>query len=227
MKLHDAKLAIEKGDYSDSARQEFYVALRRSGNDFSRSQYCRLLANELSKKKTEGATLCSFKLLEHAMEQYPNAGASERCSCLQLMGNIWFSEGEYKKAYEFFCQWKEMSQAMYVGLRGQYMELLKSILLKDNFTFSEELSDIYPFALEELSLPMRFAKLYLLVAQMVLAKAKSDMTLVDTARMQAIEIVEKAAGPSALEEAYSKNKLKDTIDVPKALLNYIKCCNLI
>lgn len=225
MKLSDAKQAIEKGDYSDSARQKFYTALRRSGNDFSRSQHCRLLAYELSKKRTIEATECSFKLLEHAMGEYKNAGASEKCSCLQAMGNILFLDGEYEKAYLCFLQWDGISKELYVGLRGQYMALLKSLLMKDGFAYSEELAHMFSLAVKELSLPMRSEKLYLLAAQMVLAKAEGDAVLAQTARTQAVEIMEKANKPSALEEVYRKNKLKDTIDVPEKLLDYIKYSN--
>ena len=222
MKLKEIFEKIESGDFSPEINAELHKSLRRSGDDFIRSQHCRVLAQRVFGSGHPGSNEYALLLLNDAELMYTASSVTELTSVWQLRGNMLFEQGDYEGAYNNFSKWAKAEEAKQTGLKGAQYDLLRAVLLRDSFGMSDEIKQVFALSKQDSSFVMRDMKIYRLVGEMVIAAHEGDEALQESLRSEAQQIIDSKNHPSGLEKAYAKNRIKDAVSVPDKVLEYIK-----
>jgi len=223
IKLREVMDKIESGNFSPETYEQLHKSLRRSGSDFLRSQHCRGLAQQVLKSNSTEAKDYALLLLNDAEKMYADCSGTELSSIWQSKGNLFFDLGEYEKAYDNFLKWEKAYTTKQSGLGGVHHDLLRSVLLQDNFTMSNELKRVYTLSKQESNfIVTRNMKLYWLVSEMIMALHENDMDLLKSRQLEALQIIDTRNRPSDLEKTYKKNRIKDDVSLPDKVIDYIK-----
>ncbi len=228
LKLNEAIKRIEDGDFSDDTREALYKALRRCRSDFLRCQHCWILAYNLGQRHGKKALAYAVDLIDQCFVRFPDVTDYERGELLQYKGNLYFKEGLIAEADQCFKESENTFNRHWVtiGLNrlatpDSDFNRLKTILLRDNFTYSLELEQMLNAVLTFPQFGLRSIRLYIHTAKAIVFEQRDDSDGQYENIIAAKAVIDEE-GPSEIEIAFKQNRIVDKLDVPQPIIDYIE-----
>ncbi len=125
--------------------------------------------------------------------------------------------GNYVKMFTYYEKYT-LNNTLY---EGNNCILLKAIILRDDFTYSDELETYLNRSLGEIDLGLRNDRLYESLGHLIVAQHNGDEERVKMLSKRLKSIV-KTDEIHVLDLVFKKDKLPDRVNVPQKVLDYIE-----
>lgn len=124
---------------------------------------------------------------------------------------------DYERAYTYYKSF-ELNN---VSFEGVHSILLRSVLYRDNFVYSEEMENELKLSYGEYDLGLRQDRLYENIGSLLVAQKNNDE---ETAEMhkKRIKAIIKAEEYFLVDLVFKKDTIPDILKTPDALLKYLK-----
>ncbi len=208
---------ISAKNRSKSLYNNFFAFL----NDFSDEEKCEIVtdvANELMKKGSKEDIFCAETILVYATQHYFNVyDTNYKALVYYALGrlNELYTES-FIKAYTYYEKYV-LNNTLH---EGSHAILLRALLLRDNFQYSEQLENELQLTLGEYNLGYRNDRIYENLASFVIAKHENNEEKQDKLKKKLKAIV-KADELFFLDYFLTKEKEPDKLQVPQKVKEYI------
>lgn len=190
-----------------------------SGFDENEQCYlCAETAGELMKRKSSNNLRSAEVLLLYAEKHFPNAGKKAMGLVLYRLGRLY--ESKFNNC-EKACHYYEKYSLCDDGAEGKASLLVRSLLLRDHFAYSEELEKQLRRSWGEADLDLRETRLYETLAHYIIAKANGKNDLCQKLAKQMKGIV-KADEVFVLDLFCRGDDVRDVLEVPKEVIAFVK-----
>ncbi len=189
---------------------------------YSNDEKCRItaaVAGELLKRGGNGNVSSAEVILTYATQKYSDVSDSNiKAEIYYLLGRLYeFHLENFIKAYTYYEKYALNNTVN----DGSHSILLRALILRDDFTYSERLEKELRYSFGEQDLGLKNDRLYENLGRLILAKHENDEDTVKllTKRLKAIV---KADELFFLDFVFKKDTVPDSIRVPQKVIEYIK-----
>ncbi len=123
---------------------------------------------------------------------------------------------DYIKAYTFYKKY-ELNNTEFGGIHSI---LLRVLLLRDDFTYSEELEKELNLSYGEIDLGLRKDRIYENIGTLIMAQKNENTELCETL-INRIKAIVKADEYFFVDIIFRKDTINDTLNPPQKLLDYV------
>ncbi len=188
---------------------------------FTNEEKCEIVtevANELMKKGSKEDIFCAETILVYATQHYLDVyDTNYKALVYYALGrlNELYTES-FIKAYTYYEKYALNNTIN----EGSHSILLRALLLRDNFQYSEQLQEELSLSLGEYNLGYRNDRIYENLAAFIIAKHEENEEKQEEAKKKLKAIV-KADELFFLDYFLTKEKEPDRLQVPKKVKEYI------
>lgn len=191
-------------------------------NDFTDEEKCEIIYNlipHLLKRGDENSISSAEIILICATQQYFNVESTHyKALVYYRLGELYEGYKEnFIKAYTAYKKY-ELNNVNFSGVHGV---LLRIILLRDNFIYSEEMEKELKLSYGETDLGLRKDRLYENIGTLIIAQRNNDENTVAMLKKR-IKAIIKADEYFFLDLVFRKDATPDYLKTPERLLNFIK-----
>lgn len=190
-------------------------------NGFNNDEKCHIIAstaNELMSLGGEKNLFAAELILIHATQQYMQVEDSNSKSVVYYaLGQLYEHHLEsFVKAYTYYEKYTLNNTVN----DGNHSVLLRAIILRDNFRYSEELEKHYRFSLGEYDLGYRNDRLYETLGSFIIAHHEKDEKKLEVLKKKLKSII-KGDEFFFLDFVLTKEKTPVRLQVPQKVIEYI------
>lgn len=187
--------------------------------DEDKCKYVCEVANELIKRNTAKDTDGARDILICATQKYFNVDDTNvKAGVYYLLGKIYETKlQDYVKAYTAYEKYSLNNTVN----DGTHSLLMRALLLRDKFTYSEELEKELRYSYGETDLGLRSDRLYEALASYVTAKHENDDALCEKLKTR-IKAIYKADEIFVLDMIMKKDDIRDVLELPEFVKEYIE-----
>lgn len=191
-------------------------------NDFGNDEKCHIVAttaNELMSLGGEKNLFSAELILVHATQHYMQVeDKNSKAVVYYALGQLYEHHLEsFVKAYTYYEKYTLNNTTN----DGNHSILLRAIILRDNFRYSDELEKHYRFSLGECDLGYRNDRLYEALASFIIARHENDEEKIE-AHKKKLKAIIKGDEFSFLDFVLTKEKTPVRLRVPQKVIEYIE-----
>ena len=204
--------------WSIRATEAFYTALD-DYFDEDKCVYVCEIARELINRGTSLDLDSAEKILVHATQKYFNVDDSQyKADVYYLLGSFYENcRRDYIKAYTAYDKYA-LNNTKNGGVHGL---LMRALMLRDGFTYSDELETELRHSLAEADLGLRSDRLYEALAQYIVAEHNGEAEFCEKLKTRIKSIV-KADEIFVLDMIMKKDSIRDVLELPERTVEFIK-----
>ena len=192
--------------WDESCNEKFFQYLK----DFSNEEKCEIIYQvmPLILKKRDEVSIASAEIIltHYKALVYYRLGEFYEC----------YKEN-FIKAYTYYKKY-ELNNTEFDGVHSI---LLRVLLLRDNFTYSEEMEKELNLSYGETDIGLRKDRLYENIGTLIMAQRNNDEKTAETMKKRIISIV-KADKYFFVDLVFRKDATPDYLNTPEVLINYVK-----
>ncbi len=211
----DSLLAVKNWDAGTTG--EFFKALKNYENE----DKCIITANtarELMKRGTSNNISCAEVILTYATQRYFDVcDTNYKAEIYYLLGQLYehYSEN-FIKAYTYYEKYTLNNTIN----EGSHSILLRALILRDDFKYSEELEKELRYSYGEIDLGLRNDRLYENLGSLIVAQHENDEENIKKLTKRLKSIV-KTDELFFLDLVFKKDTVPDALRVPQKVIKYI------
>ncbi|MBR4286964.1 MAG: hypothetical protein IKT55_04590 [Clostridia bacterium] len=203
--------------WDKNCNEKFFQYLK----DFTDEEKCEIIYEvmpRIFKKKDEQSIANAEIILICATQQYFNVESTHyKALVYYRLGEFYECYKEnFIKAYTYYKKY-ELNNVEFDGIHGI---LLRVLLLRDNFTYSEEMEKELKLSYGETDLGLRKDRLYENIGTLIMAERDNDEKTVEVLKKRIKKII-KADEYFFLDLAFRKDATPDYLNTPEVLMNYV------
>lgn len=199
------------------ATEALYIALD-DYFDEDKCVYVCEVARELIKRGTSLDLDSAEKILVHATQKYFNVDDTQyKADVYYLLGSLYEnSRKDYIKAYTAYDKYA-LNNAKNGGVHSL---LMRALMLRDGFGYSDELETELRHSLAEADLGLRSDRLYEALAQYIVAEHNGEAEFCEKLKTRIKGIV-KADEIFVLDMIMKKDSIRDVLELPEKTVEFI------
>ncbi len=203
--------------WDTKCNEQFFRYLK----DFTDEEKCEIIHEvmpRIFKKKDEQSIACAEIILICATQQYFNVESTHyKALVYYRLGELYECYKEnFIKAYTYYKKY-ELNNLEFDGVHSI---LLRILLLRDNFTYSEEMEKELKLSYGETDLGLRKDRLYENIGTLIMAERDNDEKTVEMLKKRIKKII-KADEYFFLDLVFRKDATPDYLNTPEILMNYV------
>ncbi len=203
--------------WDTKCNEKFFQYLK----DFTDEEKCEIIYQvmpRIFKKGDAESIACAEIILICATQQYFNVESTHyKALVYYRLGELYECYKEnFIKAYTAYKKY-ELNN---VEFSGVHSVLLRVLLLRDNFTYSEEMEKELNLSYGETDLGLRKDRLYENIGTLIMAERNKDEKTIEMLKKRIKSII-KADKYFFLDLVFRKDATPDYLNTPERLMNYI------
>lgn len=204
--------------WNSKCNERFFQYLK----DFTNEEKCEIIYNIMPHifKKGDDESIASAEIiLICATQQYFDVESTHyKALVYYRLGELYEGYKEnFIKAYTAYKKY-ELNNVSFGGVHGI---LLRILLLRDDFTYSEEMKKELNLSYGETDLGLRKDRLYENIGTLIIAQRNNDEETIEMLKKRIKSII-KADEYFFLDLVFRKDATPDYLKTPERLINYIK-----
>ncbi len=205
-------------NWSAETNGKFFTALKEYANE-EKCEITAKVAKELMKRGNKMNLICAETILIYATQHFFEVSDNNyKALVYYRLGQLYeYHLENFVKAYTAY----EKYTLNNTENEGNHSILLRALILRDNFTYSDELEKEYRMSLGEYDLGLRNDRIYENLGSLIVAEHDGDADTVEKIkkRLQAIVKTDELIFPDII---FKKDTIPDSLKVPEKVINYIK-----
>lgn len=187
-------------------------------SDEEKCNYTVLVANELIKRRNNNSYKTAEEILIYAIRNYfPVKDSNYKAKIYFCMGQLYEVQKKYINSFTYYEKYKLNNNIH----EGANKILLKIILLRDKFKYSEELEKIYLRAAGEYDLGLRNDRIYDDIAEYLILLNKNKIKEAEEKKKDLKALVKYGQLP-LLDVIIRKDGVFNALSVPDDVLDFIR-----
>ena len=204
--------------WDESCNEKFFQYLK----DFSNEEKCEIIYQVMPlilKKRDEVSIASAEIILICATQQYFDVEYTHyKALVYYRLGEFYECYKEnFIKSYTYYKKY-ELNNTEFDGVHSI---LLRVLLLRDNFTYSEEMEKELNLSYGETDIGLRKDRLYENIGTLIMAQRNNDEKTAEIMKKRIISIV-KADKYFFVDLVFRKDATPDYLNTPEVLINYVK-----
>lgn len=204
--------------WSAEINGKFFDAL----NDYFNEDKCEItvkVATELMKRGDFVNTTSAETILIYATQRYFEVSDSNyKAKVYYCLGQLYeLYKENFIKAYTYYEKYTLNNTAN----EGNHSIMLKALILRDNFTYSEELESEWRGALSEYNLGLMNDRIYEHIGSLIVAQ-KEGNTEYAQKLIKRLKAIVKHDEMFYLDLIFRKDTVPDSLIVPQKVIRYVK-----
>lgn len=189
-------------------------------NDYSDDEKCRIIFDAIPVITNSGIEMNLMNaenILVYATQHFFNVDDNQNKALVYYrLGEIFEYREDYIKAYTAYKKY-ELNNTQFGGVHSI---LLRVLLLRDNFTYSEEMENELKLSYGEIDLGLRKDRIYENIGSLIMAQKEGNEEL-SQKLIKRIKAIVKADELFFLDLIFRKDTITDSLKPPKKLLGYV------
>ena len=208
---------LNEKNWNAKTNEKFFRYLK----DFTNEEKCEIIydvTRELMKRGDEESISCAEIILICATQQYFDVESTHyKALVYYRLGELYECHKEnFIKAYTAY----KKSELNNINFCGVHAVLLRALLLRDDFTYSEEMEKELNLSSGESDLGLRKDRLYENIGTLITAQNNGDEKTAEMLKKR-IKAIIKADEYFFLDLVFRKDATPDYLPTPKKLIDYI------
>lgn len=187
---------------------------------YSDDEKCRIIFDAIPVITSNGIEMNLMNaenILVYATQHFFNVEDNQNKALVYYrLGEIFEYREDYIKAYTAYKKY-ELNNTQFGGVHSI---LLRVLLLRDNFTYSEEMENELKLSYGEIDLGLRKDRIYENIGSLILAQKEGNEEL-SQKLIKRIKAIVKADELFFLDLIFRKDTITDSLKPPKKLLGYV------
>ncbi len=202
--------------WNGTTNNQFFDEVNDYFND-EKCIYTAEVANELINRGEKANLDAAAEILHYVADNFSEVDDKNSLAAVYYtLGKLYETKlFDYSAAYSCYEKY-ELNNTLFDGAS---ILLFRMLLLRDNFTYSEELEKILTRSLGELDLGLRTDRLYETIAKYVVAEKYGETEKCDKYKKR-IKAIIKADEIFVQDLFCRKDDFRDVIEVPKKVLDF-------
>lgn len=201
---------------------EFKIQFLNELNSYTNDEKCFFVyeaANNLLKSQKDMNLIIAEDILVYATQHFNNVEDSNKKALVYYkLGELYeVYKEDYIKAYTYYKKYELNNTEM----QGIHSLLLRVLLLRDNFTYSEEMEKELKLSYGETDLGLRKDRIYENIGSLIIAEKENDTQLCEKL-IKRIKAIVKGDELFFLDLIFRKDTVNDSLKPPKKLIDYVK-----
>lgn len=212
----DKLLCIQ--NWTAETNGKFFIALKEYTNE-EKCEITAKVAKELMKRGNKMNLVCAETILTYATQHFFEVSDNNyKALVYYRLGQLYEHLLEnFVKAYTAY----EKYTLNNTENEGNHSILLRALILRDNFTYSDELEKEYRMSLGEYDLGLRNDRLYENLGTLIVAEHDGDTDTAEKIKKR-LQAIVKADELFFLDLIFKKDTIPDSLKVPEKVISYIK-----
>lgn len=196
----------------------FFEAL----NDYFNEDKCEIIvrvATELMKRGDHENVTAAETILIYATQHYPQVSDTHyKARVYYCLGQLYeLYKENFIKAYTYYDKYVLNNTQN----EGNHTLMLKALILRDDFTYSDQLRELWSKATAELNLGLMNDRVYEYIGALIIAQNDGDTEYAEKLKKRLKALV-KHDEMFYLDLIFKKDTLPDSLIVPPKVIRYIK-----
>ena len=208
---------LELREWQTQNVADFYNRLKPFSNEVKREQ-ALFVAQELSKKGDLKIFRTAEEILIYAIANFCDPeDTNQKAKIYFVLGQLCESKKLYGQSFNYFEKYK-INNNIYEGANSI---LLKIMLLRDNFKYSEKLEEIFLAAAGEYNLGLRNDRVYEDIAEYLILLNKNKTEKAEEKKKELKALVKYGQLP-LLDIVIRKDSVFNALSVPDAVIRFVE-----
>lgn len=212
---------IEKNSNGNSAPAEILVNFPESLSGYSDDEKCKIIGDAAENFMNSGSQtnlIHAQSILVYATQHFFGVeDSNSKALVYYRLGKLYeFYQKDYVKAYTAYKKY-ELNNTVYSGVHSI---LLRVILLRDNFVYSEEAEKELKLSYGETDLGLRRDRIYENIGSLIVARKEGNTELSEKL-VKRIRAIVKADRLFFLDAVFKKDSVPDSLNPPQKLLDFV------
>ena len=212
------KRFFNKNFWDNETKDDFLQTLAIYSDD-EKCQFIYDIIPKILKSDNNMNIISAENILVYATQHFFNNVSDTHYKALiyYRLGEVYFLYWEdYIRAYTAYKKY-ELNNTQFGGVHSV---LLRALILRDNFTYSEELQKELELSYGELDLGLRKDRIYENIGSLIVAQKEGNEELCEKL-IKRIKAIVKADEWFFLDIIFRKDSIPDSLKAPKKLLDYV------
>ena len=212
------KRFFNKNFWDNETKDDFLQTLAIYSDD-EKCQFIYDIIPKILKSNNNMNIISAENILVYATQHFFNNVSDTHYKALiyYRLGEVYFLYWEdYIRAYTAYKKY-ELNNTQFGGVHSV---LLRALILRDNFTYSEELQKELELSYGELDLGLRKDRIYENIGSLIVAQKEGNEELCEKL-IKRIKAIVKADEWFFLDIIFRKDSIPDSLKAPKKLLDYV------
>ncbi len=208
-----------KGKVWNAKTNEAFFQLLKDYTDEEKCEIIFEVIPKILKKRDEESIASAEIILICATQQYFNVESTHyKALVYYRLGEFYEGYKEnFIKAYTYYKKY-ELNNVHFDGVHGV---LLRALLLRDNFTYSEEMEKELNLSYGEIDIGLRKDRLYENIGNLIIAQRNGDEKTVEILKKRIKSIVT-ADKYFFVDLVFRKDATPDYLKTPERLIEFVK-----
>ncbi len=197
---------------------EFFKALK-DYNDDDKCIITAEVAKELLKRGGKSNISSAETILIYATQKcFDVSDSNYKAQVYYLLGQLYELHIEnFVKAYTYYEKYTDNNTVN----EGNHSTILRALILRDDFTYSEKLEEELKLSFGELDLGLKNDRIYENIGRLIVAQHNNDEEKI-AALTKHLKAIVKADELFFLDFIFKKDNIPDSLKVPPKVINFIK-----
>ena len=212
------KRFFNKNFWDNETKDDFLQTLAIYSDD-EKCQFIYDIIPKILKSDNNMNIISAENILVYATQHFFNNVSDTHYKALiyYRLGEVYFLYWEdYIRAYTAYKKY-ELNNTQFGGVHSV---LLRALILRDNFTYSEELQKELELSYGELDLGLRKDRIYENIGSLIVAQKEGNEDLCEKL-IKRIKAIVKADEWFFLDIIFRKDSIPDSLKAPQKLLDYV------
>lgn len=212
------KRFFNKNFWDNETKDDFLQTLAIYSDD-EKCQFIYDIIPKILKSDNNMNIISAENILVYATQHFFNNVSDTHYKALiyYRLGEVYFLYWEdYIRAYTAYKKY-ELNNTQFGGVHSV---LLRALILRDNFTYSEELQKELELSYGELDLGLRKDRIYENIGSLIVAQKEGNEELCEKL-IKRIKAIVKADEWFFLDIIFRKDSIPDSLKAPQKLLDYV------
>ncbi len=212
------KRFFNKNFWDNETKDDFLQTLAIYSDD-EKCQFIYDIIPKILKSNNNMNIISAENILVYATQHFFNNVSDTHYKALiyYRLGEVYFLYWEdYIRAYTAYKKY-ELNNTQFGGVHSV---LLRALILRDNFTYSEELQKELELSYGELDLGLRKDRIYENIGSLIVAQKEGNEELCEKL-IKRIKAIVKADEWFFLDIIFRKDSIPDSLKAPQKLLDYV------
>lgn len=212
------KRFFNKNFWDNETKDDFLQTLAIYSDD-EKCQFIYDIIPKILKSNNNMNIISAENILVYATQHFFNNVSDTHYKALiyYRLGEVYFLYWEdYIRAYTAYKKY-ELNNTQFGGVHSV---LLRALILRDNFTYSEELQKELELSYGELDLGLRKDRIYENIGSLIVAQKEGNEELCEKL-IKRIKAIVKADEWFFLDIIFRKDTIPDSLKAPQKLLDYV------
>ena len=212
------KRFFNKNFWDNETKDDFLQTLAIYSDD-EKCQFIYDIIPKILKSNNNMNIISAENILVYATQHFFNNVSDTHYKALIYyhLGEVYFLYWEdYIRAYTAYKKY-ELNNTQFGGVHSV---LLRALILRDNFTYSEELQKELELSYGELDLGLRKDRIYENIGSLIVAQKEGNEELCEKL-IKRIKAIVKADEWFFLDIIFRKDSVPDSLNAPQKLLDYV------